>query len=172
MILAIDVYYWDNQAKTVSVNFDNWEREEVLEIQEAMLTDVDPYVPGAFYKRELPCILKVLEKIDREQIDLIIVDGYVVLDDEGKLGLGAYLYYELMERIPVIGVAKKKFHSNTRLVKEVLRGESQNPLFVSSIGIDLVEAADRIQNMQGDYRMPTLLKLVDTKSKEIDETDG
>jgi len=80
--------------------------------------------------------------------------------------LGAYLYEALGEEIPVIGVAKKNFLSNTKNVREVLRGESQKPLYVSSMGIDIDQAAEKIRNMKGEYRFPKMLKLVDRKGRE------
>ncbi|WP_207420305.1 hypothetical protein [Desertivirga brevis] len=49
------------------------------------------YIPGEFYKRELPGILSLLDKINFELIQAIIIDGFVILNDEGKPGLGGYL---------------------------------------------------------------------------------
>ncbi len=167
MILINDVYYWDDKAKSVTVAFDNWETENIVETHEVQLENIEPYMAGEFYKRELPCILKVLECTPKEDIDLIIIDGYVILDDDEKWGLGAYLYHELDEAIPVIGVAKKNFISNRKYVREVIRGKSKNPLYISSIGIEIDEAAQLIENMKGAYRIPDLLKLVDTKTKTI-----
>lgn len=166
MIVAIDVYYFQNKAKSVSIEFENWTDIEPNKIHISKIDCVEEYIPGLFYKRELPCIMEVLKNTKLEDIDCIIVDGYVHLDDYMKPGLGAYLYKELKEKIPVIGVAKKKFHENKILVKEVLRGESQNPLFISSIGIDLNEAKENIENMDGAFRIPTLLKILDQKTKE------
>ena len=75
------------------------------------------YVPGQFYKRELPCILEVLKLSDLAQVQLIIVDGYVFLDDDQKKGLGSYLFEALDGEIPVVGVAKRSFHSIDKLVR-------------------------------------------------------
>jgi deoxyribonuclease V len=108
-----------------------------------------------------------LEDLDLHEIAYIIIDGFVYLDDEGKKGLGAYLYETLLVKVPVIGVAKTSFHNNKLNVIEIKRGESNNPLFVSAIGMEVAEAAERIKNMTGAYRMPDLLKEVDTKTKEI-----
>ncbi len=166
MILAIDVHYREDFAKSASIEFDNWAEENILQIHETIIDEVEEYVPGEFYKRELPCLLQVIELSDREAIDLIIVDSYVVLNDDGKPGLGAYLYEALNKEIPVIGVAKKNFLSNTKNVREVLRGESQKPLYVSSMGIDIDEAAEKIKHMKGEYRLPEMLKLVDRKGRE------
>jgi len=166
MILAIDVHYREDFAKSVSIEFDDWVDENILQIHETIIDEVEEYISGEFYKRELPCLLEVIELSDRELIKLIIVDSYVVLNDDGKFGLGAYLYEALGEEIPVIGVAKKNFLSNTKNVREVLRGESQKPLYVSSMGIDIDQAAEKIRNMKGEYRFPEMLKLVDRKGRE------
>lgn len=60
---------------------------------------------GEFYKRELSCILAILEDIDLATISCIIIDGFVVLDDAGKHGLGGHLYEQLDPKVPVIGFA-------------------------------------------------------------------
>jgi deoxyinosine 3'endonuclease (endonuclease V) len=96
---------------------------------------------------------------------LIIIDGYVFLDDNQKAGLGYHLYKSLEDDIPVIGVAKTAFKDNKALVAEVYRGISRKPLFVTSIGIELKDAAENIRNMHGGFRMPGLLKLLDTHTK-------
>lgn len=167
MIVAIDVYYWENKAKAISIEFDNWENEQVLNTHKVELENIADYVPGEFYKRELPCILKVLECSDKSAIDFILIDGYVILDNAGKRGLGAYLYEALGKQIPVIGVAKKQFLSNTENARAITRGKSLNPLHITSIGIDLDFAAEKVKVMKGDYRMPDLLKLVDTHTRNL-----
>ena len=99
-------------------------------------------------------------------VETIIVDGYVQLDDDGKAGLGMYLYDSLNQKIPIIGVAKRGFKDNVKHVIEVTRGKSNNPLYVTAIGIGLQDSADKIKNMAGKYRMPDLLKILDQKTKE------
>ncbi len=166
MILAFDTYYFENKAKTVGISFEDWTDERPNNIYNEIIKDVPDYEPGAFYKRELPCILSLLQNINLNNITYIIVDSFVLLNDNDKLGLGGYLYYELDQKIPVIGVAKSGFHENKKNVKELLRGKSKKPLFVSAIGLELIEAYNKIKSMHGDYRMPTLLQILDTKTKE------
>lgn len=166
MILAFDTYYFDNKAKTVCISFNNWSDEMPTGIADETIEGISDYEPGAFFKRELPCILSLLKKYDLNDVQLIIVDGYVQLDDDGKLGLGGYLYKKLDENIPIIGVAKSSFYLNKLYSKQLLRGNSKKPLFISSIGIDLDVAFESVQSMHGNYRMPTLLQLLDTKTKE------
>ena len=166
MILAIDVHYRDDVAKSVSVSFNHWDDAEPSHINEVYIDEVEDYIPGSFYKRELPCILKVLELSDLSKVEVIVVDGYVFLDNDQKAGLGKYLYDALDSKIPIIGVAKKKFVQNTANVIEIMRGESQNTLYITSVGIDLSQAANLIENMHGEYRIPSILKILDQKTKE------
>ena len=105
MILAFDTYYFENKAKTVCILFDNWSGEN-YKFETEIIEQNEEYKPGEFYKRELPCILSLLKKIKIDNIDLIIVDGYVYLDDNLKLGLGGHLYKNLEGNIPIIGVAR------------------------------------------------------------------
>ena len=123
-------------------------------------------MPGEFYKRELPCILELLKQTDLNHVEAIVVDGYVILDNNGKIGLGGHLFHALGGTIPVIGVAKTNFASNTRHVVRLLRGDSQRPLFVTAMGMDVLVAANHVRSMAGEFRMPTLLKEVDKISKE------
>jgi deoxyribonuclease V len=166
MILAVDVHYKENYAKSVLVLFDRWESSVPVEIIEVNINEVSEYIPGEFYKRELPCIVDALKKVNLTAVEFIIVDGYVYVDNDFKYGLGGYLYEVLDKKNPIIGVAKTKFQSNQETVIEVFRGESKNPLFVSAIGIDKEEAAKKVEGMYGEFRLPYLLKLMDQKTKE------
>jgi deoxyribonuclease V len=165
MILAIDVHYKTDYAKAVAVLFEPGDAAARRTITER-IEQVKDYEPGQFYKRELPCILKITKKIDLNLVSLIIVDGHVYTNNEGGLGLGGKLWEALHQKIPVIGVAKTPFLGNKETVQQVLRGQSNNPLYVSAIGIDLNEAALLVKNMKGDFRMPDILKAVDKLTKE------
>ncbi len=168
MILAFDTYYFEDKAKTVCIAFESWANESNFKIYDEILGGIEEYTSGEFYKRELSCILSLLEKIKVEiaHIELIIVDSFVYLDDEGKFGLGGYLYKALDEKVPIIGVAKTNFATIDNLKKSLLRGDSQKPLYITSIGIDLEKATELIQNMEGKFRNPTILKHLDTLTKE------
>lgn len=166
MILAIDTYYQHEKAKTVCIRFHRWTDAQPADVLTEELGNVEEYQPGSFYKRELPCILSILKKTDLQNIEAIIIDGYVLLDDAGKYGLGGYLYEALDRKIPVIGVAKTNFANNTRYKKEVYRGDSQRPLYITTLGIPLEEASDYIRSMHGAYRIPTLQKTLDTLTRQ------
>ena len=166
MILAFDTFYKEHTATTVAIAFDHWQAETPLNVYEETLNGVDVYIPGQFYKRELPCILSLLQQIDYASCEAIIVDGYVQLDDTGSKGLGAHLYDALNGKIPIIGVAKNKFSGIQTLQEAVFRGSSNKALHITSMGIDLARAANHIREMHGNFRFPTLLKLVDALGRK------
>ncbi|RAW01833.1 endonuclease V [Pseudochryseolinea flava] len=165
MILAFDTYYFGNKAKTICLAFEQWTQVDNFQVYAEVLEGIAEYTPGEFYKRELPCILSLLKQIDCRNVQAILVDGYVFLDDEGKLGLGGHLYQALTVKVPVIGVAKTNFATIVDNKTFVFRGESKNPLYITSIGIDKEKAADLVKSMGGEYRIPTLLKHLDMLTK-------
>lgn len=166
MILAFDTHYFDNKAKTVCLEFSEYNQKENFKVHTEIIENVEEYIPGEFYKRELPCIMSVLNQINLENIEVIIVDGFVYLDDDKKYGLGGHLYEKLNRQIPIIGVAKTNFASIEKDKKALYRGDSIKPLYITSIGIDLEEAFHNIESMHGEFRMPTLLKELDRLTKE------
>ncbi|MGH2667447.1 endonuclease V [Flavobacterium sp.] len=165
MILAIDVYYKEAQAKTVGVLFD-WEDDEPQKIITSVIENVEEYVPGQFFKRELPCVTDLLNKLDLNTIDLIIVDGHVFVDNQNALGLGGHLYESLQHQIPVVGVAKRSFHNTEKVSFPVYRGKSGVPLYVSCIGIEIESVIENIKNMKGEFRLPAILKIMDQETKK------
>ncbi|MCD0470896.1 endonuclease V [Flavobacterium sp. JAS] len=167
MILAFDTYYFDGKAKTVCLEFTEWNQSENFKVHTEIIDNVEEYIPGEFYKRELPCILSLLNKMDLTNLEVIIVDGFVYLDDEKKYGLGGHLYEKLNKKTPIIGVAKTNFASIEKDKKSLIRGESVKPLYVTAIGIELEDAFQKVESMAGEFRMPTLLREMDRLTKEI-----
>ncbi|NOT94323.1 endonuclease V [Ferruginibacter sp.] len=165
MLLAIDVYYKEQTAKAVGVLF-NWDSAMPEQIIIEHSTGVEEYVPGEFYKRELPCVLKIIGQIKLDSVEAIIIDGYIYVDNDGAFGLGGVLYETINKSVPVIGVAKTSFFRNKETVTELLRGESKNPLYISSIGYPIDDAVERIKNMKGEFRIPAILKELDRITKE------
>lgn len=155
MLLALDVFYSADIVKAVGVLFE-WKDVKPQKFLIEYLDKVEEYVPGEFYKRELPCLLKIIEKIDISEIEVIIIDGYVYVDNEMKLGLGGILWEELDRKIPVIGVAKTSFLGNKDTTKEIIRRESKKPLYISSIGYPVDEALEKVKSMHGEYRIPAI----------------
>src|SRR5438046_1855650 len=110
MIACVDVDYRDNGAVAACVLFRDWADAASAAEHVRRLERVEPYQPGQFYKREMPCLLAVLAEV-AEPLETIVVDGYVWLADEGTPGLGAHLFEALDAALPVIGVAKTRFTS-------------------------------------------------------------
>lgn len=166
MILAFDTYYYDNKAKTVCITFSDWTADSDFEVFSEITEGIEAYESGAFYKRELPCILSLLKTITVKNIEAIIIDGFVFLDDNQQPGLGAHLYKQLENKIPVIGVAKTNYATLEKNKRELIRGKSIRPLYITAIGMPPDKATELIKNMSGPNRIPTLLKTLDTLTKE------
>jgi deoxyribonuclease V len=132
----------------------------IIEERTAWLRTVDPYQPGRFYLRELPAIAAVLATSDA--LDLLIVDGYVDLDPQGRPGLGARLHMEI--NVPVIGVAKTAFRSATHAIP-LRRGTATRPLFITAVGLPRDRAAALVADMAGPYRVPNALRCVDALAR-------
>ncbi len=163
MIVVIDVYYHENTAKCVAGLFQDWNSEKFYKIYDLFINDITEYIPGQFYKRELPCILKILENI-QEEYECIVIDGYVFLGAEKKTGLGKHLWDNLSTKKPIIGVAKNYF-KDTPEDSVIFRGQSQKPLYITSIDIPLNIAKESIIKMYGDHRIPDLIKKIDLETR-------
>jgi deoxyribonuclease V len=163
MIACIDVDYDEDPAGTTAtaacVVIPGWSSAKPIAEYVREIGDVAAYVPGRFFERELPCVLAVLELVEHP-LALIVIDGYVVLDGDGTWGMGGFLWAALGELVPVVGVAKHPFRANPAAI-EVYRGGSKRPLFVTALGVDPQAAANDVQRMHGEHRLPTALKRVD-----------
>ena len=162
MIACVDVSYHDSEANAACVLFRHWsdakgEQEIVVQTGKS-----EEYQPGQFFRRELPCLLAVLARV-QVPLEAVIVDGYVWLGDNNEPGMGALLYEALGGTTAVIGVAKSRF-VGTRDTP-VLRGTGRRPLYVTAAGMDTLIAAGLIRSMHGPHRIPTLLKRVDRLSR-------
>ncbi len=160
MIYALDVdYNGDKNAHVACVGFEQWDDRLPSYEKVDFIESIEPYESGSFFKRELPCLLEALKDLDN--IECVVVDGYVWLEEKSNYGLGMYLYDALEKKVPIIGVAKNSFN-NTPKACELFRGESSKPLYITSVDIELAEAKAFITQMHGKYRFPTLLKYVDS----------
>jgi len=165
LILALDTYYFTNNAQTAGVFF-NWKDAAPSSTHTNTLDEVQDYVPGAFYKRELPCILHLLQTLDLSKTEAILIDGHVYVDNDKKYGLGGYLWEALEQKIPIIGVAKRSYKGTEKVCQPIFRGTSKNPLYVSTIGTNLEKAAVNVSAMHGEFRIPDVLKKLDQLSRE------
>ena len=131
-VAAVDVYYpVSGGARAAAVLAPDAFFEPVLAEHVTTVRTVLPYRPGEFFLRELPPLRALLASMDR--IRLVVVDGYVDLDPDGRPGLGAYVHAEF--GMPVVGVAKSRFLTASHAVP-VLRGASARPLLVTAGGQD------------------------------------
>lgn len=163
MIAAFDVQYEDREATVGCVLFEHWADKVARSEHAITVTAPSDYVPGAFYKRELPCIMEMLAVLD-ERPGTIVIDGYVWLAHE-RPGLGQHVFERLNHDVAVIGVAKNTFANNDVAIP-LLRGSSQNPLFITASGIDSDQAAKAVEMMDGAFRIPTLLKRCDALARQ------
>jgi deoxyinosine 3'endonuclease (endonuclease V) len=178
--LIFDVFYDEEKgtAKAAAVEFNAFIDEQAS----AEYTDVSKiaseYIPGQFYKRELPAIMSLLEhqigieKL-RKEYDVLIVDGLYKLG-ENHPGLGEHLKNCLQNTygidIEVIGIAKTHFEGCENVADEVFRGETATrPLWVN--GSSNKNYKLLVENMNGKYRVPTLVKLVDSLCRAVDDED-
>lgn len=157
MIAAVDVDYREDRAVAACLTFEAWSDGQATAAWTTALPAAADYTPGAFYARELPCLLAVLGPC-AAGLSAVIVDGFVWLG-EGRPGLGARLFEALGGACPVVGVAKTSFQGAPAAA--VLRGGSKRPLFVTASGMSTAAAAERVAAMHGAHRVPTLLKRVD-----------
>lgn len=163
MIACVDVdYREDGAAVAAAVLIDDWNDEHPRSETVARLTKVADYAPGAFYLRELPCLLELLRPL--RDVDTIVIDGYVWLAKD-RPGLGAKLHEALAGRVPIIGVAKTAFHDDDAAL-ELVRGTSARPLYITAEGVDVARAVDDVRRMHGAHRVPTILKRVDRLARD------
>ena len=164
MIACVDVGYTKTVARAACVVINNWRASHPIAEHVAKIYEAKDYQPGAFYRRELPCIQAVLDKLNQPPT-CIVVDGYVWLDGNHRPGLGAQLYEALNCEVPVIGVAKNPF-KETDHATELRPGKSDRPLYITAVGLPVAQAVVNIGAMHGPYLLPTILKRVDQLSRQ------
>jgi len=169
MYACLDASYREGRAAAACVLFRDWRDERSAGDVAARVGRARPYIPGRFFLRELPALLAVLEKVT-ESLDILVIDGYVWLDACHSPGLGAHLYESRGRGTPVIGVAKSCYRGAPAL--ELIRGKGRRPLYISAAGMEVEEAAERIQVMHGPYRIPTLLRRADELSRRMQDPGG
>jgi deoxyribonuclease V len=158
---AVDVHYpRSGGARAAAVVAADALFSQVLAERTAVVPQVAPYRPGAFYRRELPPLHAVLDGL--AGLGLLVIDGCADLDPGGQPGLGAHAHAQFA--IPVIGVAKSAFRSAVHAVP-VRRGTSARPLFVTAAGMPRADAADLVRQMAGRFRIPDALRRADHRAR-------
>lgn len=140
MLAFVDVQYHEDFAWAACVVAAAWTDATPMESWRVRVSPIAPYEPGAFYKRELPCLLAVLQRA--RDLETVVIDGYVTLDRAGTWGLGAHLHEALHRTVPIVGVAK------------------------TALGVDVETASRRVRDMHGPSRVPTLLRAVDQLARQ------
>ena len=164
LFIAVDVHYLDEGvARAAVVAAYELAFSRVAWTRAAVVPVGVPYVPGEFYLRELPPLLAVIPA--GGGLCLIVVDGYVDLDPDGRPGLGAHVHAEF--GAPVIGVAKTAFRDASHAAR-VFRGYSSRPLYVTAAGMSVTEAAAVVSEMAGQFRIPGALKLADRLARGLE----
>lgn len=163
------MFYQEQNAQTTAqvagIRFSGVETHHILNTYQVSVPNVAPYQSGVFYKREMPCLLALIETVT-EPFDLIIIDGFVFLDNQNKAGLGKHLYDNLTKKKPIIGIAKNAFAGMGENFA-VYRGESKHPLYVTAQDVELVLAKDWVKHLQGKFRLPDIVNQVDKLSRKL-----
>ncbi len=165
-IAFLDVGYEDSGARAACVLADSWQSESPRATYVREIDATEPYEPGSFFRRELPCLLSVL-RLPPSLPEIVVVDGYVWLPSPLRPGLGAYLYEALGRCASVVGIAKTAFagvHSSDAVAR-VFRGDSRSPLFITAVGMELAVAVQRVRQMAGKHRMPEMMRIADRLSR-------
>lgn len=188
LILALDIQYQDNQAFIAGVLF---EFLGEIKAQYAWQTQTDvPYVPGYFCFREGPPLLDFWHKLLNDsqlQPKLMIIDGHGLAHPR-KFGVATWL--GIKTHCPTIGCAKETLvhfdtppdvskgsfsviKLNTERVGYVLRNQANiNPIFVSPGHLVSLEESKRvILALEGEYRIPEVLRLADQNARAFARGD-
>jgi deoxyribonuclease V len=159
VIAILDVDYRDSGAAAAAVLASVWTDPVPVDEVVVNVPTGEDYVPGEFFRRELPCLLSVLDRCPVRP-DVCVIDGYVWLGPD-RPGLGARRFEALGGSVAVVGVAKSQFRGAEPVAATVLRAGSRQPLWITAVGTDVASAAERVRSMHGGYRLPTLLTRAD-----------
>ena len=164
MIAFTDVQYGEDSALAACVFANEWGDALPCGSVTVRVAPIAPYEPGAFFRRELPCLLAVLQATPK--VTHVVIDGYVWLDGAGAPGLGAHLHAALGGTTAVIGLAKTAYRGS-EMASRLARPGSSQPLFLTSIGLAPTLAMDLVKRLHGPFRIPTLIKLADQLAREL-----
>ncbi len=75
MIACVDVGYQTKSALAACAVITDWSDCDPVTTHTLEIDQVEEYVPGEFYKRELPCILQVLRELTIRRLVLWSTDS-------------------------------------------------------------------------------------------------
>jgi deoxyribonuclease V len=176
-VAGVDVGFQDNYAITqAAVAVLSFPELQLVESAIATLPTTFPYVPGFLSFREIPAILKALEKLTIVP-DLILCDGQGIAHPR-RFGIACHL--GVFIEVPTIGVAKSLFigkheelahekgswqpmSDRGETIGAVLRSRTNvNPLYISSgHRISLPTAIDYVLRCTTKYRLPETTRWAD-----------
>jgi deoxyribonuclease V len=162
---AVDVHYLASAgARAALVTARDAGFTDLAGTATILVPETAQYTPGEFYLRELPPIRAVCQHAG--PFALVVVDGYVDLDPDGQPGLGAHVHEEL--GVPVIGVAKTAYRTAAHAAR-IRRGQSSRPLYITAAGLTIADAADLVENMAGEFRIPNALRTADRLARGLEQ---
>ena len=185
-IAAIDISYFNREKVEYGVACAVlWDLKLNKIAQHAVLHDIIdfPYIPGFLGFREVPLMVKTMQKITIKP-DVIICDGHGIIHPR-RFGEATHIGYAL--NIPSIGIAKNPFvgksnwkclkrrkgekisitHNEDDLGYSVCLADNQKPVFISigyKIEIDL--AIKIALYLTKEHKQPEPLYLADKISRE------
>ncbi|AFY78115.1 MAG: deoxyribonuclease V [Hydrococcus sp. C42_A2020_068] len=176
-VAGVDVGFEDNYTMTqAAVAVLSFPQLQLLESAIAQMPTTFPYIPGFLSFREIPAILKALEKLNLVP-DLILCDGQGIAHPR-RFGIACHL--GVLIDVPTIGVAKsllvgkheelspekgswQPLRDRGDVVGVVLRTRTNvNPVYVS-VGhrISLSTAIDYVLRCTTKYRLPETTRWAD-----------
>ncbi|MDJ0729744.1 MAG: deoxyribonuclease V [Crocosphaera sp.] len=176
-VAGVDVGFQDNYKMTkAAIAVLKFPSLELVESQTALIPTTFPYIPGFLSFREIPALLKAIEKLTIIP-DIIFCDGQGIAHPR-RLGIASHL--GILIDIPTIGVAKslligkheeiplekgswKPLIDKQEVIGAVLRSRTKvKPIYVS-IGhkISLPVALDYVMACLTKYRLPETTRWAD-----------
>ncbi len=176
-VAGVDVGFQDNYKITkAAIAVLKFPSLELVESQTALTPTTFPYIPGFLSFREIPALLKAIEKLTIIP-DIILCDGQGIAHPR-RFGIASHL--GVLLDLPTIGVAKSLFigkHEEVPLEKgswqplidreqvigAVLRSRTNvKPIYIS-IGhkISLPTALDYVMGCLTKYRLPETTRWAD-----------
>jgi deoxyribonuclease V len=181
-VAGVDVGFEDNytitQAAVAILTFPDL---KLVEVAIAKIPTTFPYIPGFLSFREIPAILKALEKT-KITPDMILCDGQGiahprrfglachlgVILDAVTIGVAKSIFVGTHEELPPLKGSWKPLIHKEEIVGAVVRSRTNvNPLYVS-IGhcISLTSAIEYTLKCTTKYRLPETTRLADKFSRK------
>ncbi|GAA3740411.1 deoxyribonuclease V [Salinactinospora qingdaonensis] len=181
LVAGVDVSYAaDDSALVAAVTVLDTASLRLVEAQVEVARPRFPYVPGLLAFREVPPLLKALERLECEP-DVYLCDGFGLAHPR-RFGLACHLGV-LLER-PTLGVAKSAFVGRAtdpgaergaatdlvddgEVIGRVLRTRTGvKPVYVSTgHRVDLAGACDLVLRLCPRYRLPEPIRHADQLSR-------